>query len=77
MNFAHMYTSAKLAKQGLIIQNMILTARSCVLLHTRLRSLPSATSVAKFLLGRSLHPENRLISLNNTYNLHACSEVLL
>ncbi len=39
MNFAHMYTSAKLAKQGLIIQNMILTAREAVLCYTRARAV--------------------------------------
>ena len=39
MNFAHMYTSAKLAKQGLIIQNIILTAREAVLCYTRARAV--------------------------------------
>ncbi|MEI8049586.1 MAG: hypothetical protein WCI92_19590 [Bacteroidota bacterium] len=44
-----MYTSVKLAKQGLEGLNNILAAREAgVLLHTCLRILPSATSVAKF-----------------------------
>jgi hypothetical protein len=54
-----------LAKQGLIGLNNILAAREASVLRslsrgtrgTCQRCLPSATSVVKFLLGRSLHPE--------------------
>ena len=54
-----MYTSVKLAKQGLEGLNNNLAAREAgVLLHTCLRCLPSATAAAKFLSGQSLHPKN-------------------
>ena len=60
-----MYTSVKLAKQGLERLNNILAAREAgVLLHTCLRRLPSATSVVKFLSGRSLYPENLPVNPN-------------
>ena len=71
MNFTQMYTSVKLAKQGLEGMSNILAAREAgVLLHTCPRSLPSATSVVKFLSGRSLHPENY------TEKSNPCSQML-
>jgi hypothetical protein len=56
------YTDVRLGKgsqnKAWELGNNILTAREAgVLLHTCLRCLPSATSVVKFLLGRSLHPD--------------------
>ncbi|MEI8046534.1 MAG: hypothetical protein WCI92_04075 [Bacteroidota bacterium] len=60
-----MYTSVTLAKQGLEGMNNILAAcEAGVLLHTCLRCLPSATSVVKFLSGRSFYPENLPVNPN-------------
>ncbi len=60
-----MYSSVKLAKQGLEGLNNIRGAREAgVLLHTCPRRLPSATSVVKFLSGRSLYLENLPVNPN-------------
>jgi hypothetical protein len=65
-----MYTSGKLAKQGLEgLNNILAVSEAGVLLHTCPRCLPSATSVVKFLSGRSLYPEKLTVNPNPCPNL--------
>ena len=78
INFTHLYALVKARKTRL--ENLGTTSwkhvKMCfaefIPIHrvTCLRVLPSATSVVKFLLGRSLHPENSLMKPNR------CSEKL-
>jgi hypothetical protein len=53
-----------------MLNNILAASEAGVLLHTCLRLLPSATAVLKFILGRSLHPENY------THEPNRCSTML-